>query len=512
MKNNQIFIPSILCVNLVFILLASPIFGQQTADDFLNVGNEHQRQRNSEAAINSYTECLRLKPDTVGCLLNRASVLLSKSKGEPIKQLEITADALTGKTNQKLNIGGGSEVKNETRRRALADVNKIIQFQPKNAEAFFLRARIYTSESVFDKAIADFRFGLTLDENNQSAKSDLIDSEKRYSIRLRMSAGAMAMSAVYADEAGDKTSAAESYRQAVELYTKALEVDMSDGATLRGRAGVYRNLKNYEKAAADYTQALLTNPVDGESLVGRAESYAEQKKQILAVADYEKALALPATSANKYFIQQGLIGRGRISLDAGQTDAAIADFNKVLGETPNNVFALFQRGRAYAKKNDLRQATADFQKALEISPQFEEAKAEFAKILAQARSQPDTLATPQTAENFAKLGRQHLAQKNYDAAIRSFTDCLRLQADSQACYTYRGATFGLNKNMIASKADFDKALRIKPNVAEVYFIRGMMFKEIGEKQSAAEDFRTVLKIDMNNKQAQEALQALDDKR
>ena len=97
----------------------------------------------------------------------------------------------------------------------------------------------------------------------------------------------------------------------------------------------------------------------------------------------------------------------------------------------------------------------------------------------------------------------------YAGAIKSFSECLRLKPDAAACLAFRGGVHGLNGDMAASRADFDKALAMDPaSHGAVYFMRGMMHAQLGMKNEAVTDFQAVLKIDPNNAQAKGGLQQL----
>ena len=59
-----------------------------------------------------------------------------------------------------------------------------------------------------------------------------------------------------------------------------------------------------------------------------------------------------------------------------------------------------------------------------------------------------------------------------------------------------------------SKTDFDAAIKLAPNQPEIYLMRGTTFVAFGKKAEAVKDFRNVLKINPNNREAKDALQRL----
>ncbi len=66
--------------------------------------------------------------------------------------------------------------------------------------------------------------------------------------------------------------------------------------------------------------------------------------------------------------------------------------------------------------------------------------------------------TPTTAEGYFNLGKQQFSEKNFDGAIKSFSECLRLDANVQPCIYARGVAYFQNKQYDQSSADFSTLL------------------------------------------------------
>ncbi|MBK9765756.1 MAG: tetratricopeptide repeat protein [Chloracidobacterium sp.] len=170
------------------------------------------------------------------------------------------------------------------------------------------------------------------------------------------------------------------------------------------------------------------------------------------------------------------------------------------------------RAALFAEKGERAKAIADYRAALALEPNNYTAKTQLAKLAptpAPVATQPVTPRPPQpTAESFATEGRRQVSEKDYDGAIKSLTECIRLKSDAAACFAFRGYAQGMKGMMSFANADHDAAVKLSPNEPAIYFVRGMMFSELGKKAEAITEFRKVLKLDPNNKQAQSALQSL----
>ena len=383
MKN--FFLILIAVLSTVGVSFAQP--APQTASDFLKQGNAQLLQKNYDAydaAAKSYSDCIRLEPNAAGCYRNRALALLEKSKLE--------RESSEAAVKRFLDYDG-VDVKNPTRIKALEDANKAVQILPKRASAYFTRGLIYAAEDLFQKAFADYQQGFVVEPNLATAKpavysagkTELAKIEKQYVSWLGSRGRDAASRASDLEQAKDAAGAQKVRQQAIDYFTKSLELDKTSHLNWASRGDVYKYQKNYVAAIADYTGALKVKPDYAAAFVGRAEVYVEQKKPALALADYEKVIVMSVNFDTKFLdtkfkINEALVGRGQIRLDAGQTDLAIADFNKVLAENPKYMMAFFNRGKAHAKKKNKPQAIADFRQALAIAPKYSEAIEELKKL------------------------------------------------------------------------------------------------------------------------------------
>ncbi len=93
----------------------------------------------------------------------------------------------------------------------------------------------------------------------------------------------------------------------------------------------------------------------------------------------------------------------------------------------------------------------------------------------------------QNAKDFLRMGDEHLANKDWNKAIESFSYCIKLQPDYQTLYKAhygRGfAYFNLTEYKLA-RTDFDRSIRIFPNDPEVYFWRAYTKYHMGQSASS----------------------------
>jgi tetratricopeptide (TPR) repeat protein len=159
--------------------------------------------------------------------------------------------------------------------------------------------------------------------------------------------------------------AAESgnHKQAIELFTKAIELKPNEVDYYNARGWSYYKLKDYKNATYDFTRAIELKRFDNdaEAYYGRGSAYYGLRDYNQALYDLNKAIDLKSNYVEAYNV------RGQVYYAKGDYENAISDFSYVIRRDKKNAYAYYMRGSAYRKqgKNDL--ANKDLQKACELS-------------------------------------------------------------------------------------------------------------------------------------------------
>ncbi|MEZ5429092.1 MAG: tetratricopeptide repeat protein [Pyrinomonadaceae bacterium] len=103
--------------------------------------------------------------------------------------------------------------------------------------------------------------------------------------------------------------------------------------------------------------------------------------------------------------------------------------------------------------------------------------------------------TPTTADGWNKLGYDQLKQKQYDAAIRSFDECIRLNANAGVCLRGRGAAHFLLENYDAAITDTTRAIASNPKDALSYGVRADAYFRLKKHTQAIADYSSAIGID-----------------
>lgn len=108
-------------------------------------------------------------------------------------------------------------------------------------------------------------------------------------------------------------------------------------------------------------------------------------------------------------------------------------------------------------------------------------------------------------------GNQLFKEGRYDEAIESYGIGIECDPRNPVLYANRAMAF-LRKNMLGvAEEDCSRALAWDDSYVKAYHRRGLAREGLGKLQLATEDFRKVLQLDPNNKEAAQRLQTLEQK-
>ena len=167
--------------------------------------------------------------------------------------------------------------------------------------------------------------------------------------------------------------------------------------------------------------------------------------------------------------------RGVAYNDLGNYRQAIEDYSRAIEIKPDYAEAYNNRGIAYNNLGNYRQAIEDYNRAIEIKPDY--------------------------AEAYNNRGNAYKGLGNYRQAIEDYNEAIRLKADSYQTYYDRRAIEDFNKASALNYTDPQKAIeylnnaiKLKPNYADAYHLRGNNYATLKQYQRAIEDYNEAIHL------------------
>ncbi len=181
---------------------------------------------------------------------------------------------------------------------------------------------------------------------------------------------------------------------------------------------------------------------------------------------------------------------------SGDYKNAIKAFSSCIQMDPSNARAFLNRGISYECINNIKEAFADYGKAIELHP--ESGKVYYMRGMLLWRIGDAMAITDleksaefgyKPAKDFlSKKASQKSSQENIDQslkeeAIRIFTESIHLDPSNASAYLNRGMAYERINHMQQAIADYSKAIELAPDYAKAYYIRGTLLCQLDDETS-----------------------------
>lgn len=123
----------------------------------------------------------------------------------------------------------------------------------------------------------------------------------------------------------------------------------------------------------------------------------------------------------------------------------------------------FNRGVESSRKGDFKKAISDYDKAIDVNPEF---------VVA-----------------YLNRGYSHSRMGEFDNAIADYTKAIELNPRYAIAYHNRGFVYRRMGEYDRAILDFTKAIEINPKYASAYYYRGHIYHYNGEYEKAWEDIK-----------------------
>lgn len=145
---------------------------------------------------------------------------------------------------------------------------------------------------------------------------------------------------------------------------------------------------------------------------------------------------------------------------------SISAWSQGIGDTSTDPALYVERGRAYrnSQKHDL--AMNDFNRAIELSPEYVPAYVERALV--------------------------YYENKDYDAACQDYDTIIKLDSGNADAYFRRGACNYYKNELESAVEDLEQAIKLRPEHPGAYLVKGVCYQKLKRKQEAINTYKDLL--------------------
>jgi len=225
--------------------------------------------------------------------------------------------------------------------------------------------------------------------------------------------------------------------RAVNLISKAIEIDPGIAPAHSNLAGALQQLHRLDEALASYNRAISIKPDYAEAYFNRANVLKDLQRIDAALESYDRATALRADFAPAHLM------RGLALHERGMLEPALASYDAAIAIDPRHSLAYCNRGIVLRDLRRYEAALASFAAALAIDPRYSEAYCGRGAVL-------------------FELGHLNAALSSYESAIA-------INPDYADAHNNRGLTFLALKQIDTALDSLNRAIAIDENHANAHF-------------------------------------------
>jgi predicted O-linked N-acetylglucosamine transferase (SPINDLY family) len=301
-------------------------------------------------------------------------------------------------------------------------LTQAVTVEPRNAEALANLGLVLFNQKRYEEARKAQERAVALKPNFALALTSLgntLMNMRLFAEALEAHERAIAIKPDYADaycNRGMTQLVMQRNQEALQSFDRALALNPRHMQAMFGKGLVGINLRHFEQALAAFNAALALKPGTAAIIAQRGRIHIQMGEFKQAEADFDAALAIDP------FMEVALLGRAHIGVITDKTAMALAACKTVLERNPQSEVALAWFGACLAKQGDIAGALQQFDRALEIKPDFEDAVTK--KIFALDFLPDSDVAQHQAARREwwtrigAQIPRRALPPRNLDPARR----------------------------------------------------------------------------------------------
>ena len=389
---------------------------------------------------------------------------------------------------------------------AIAVLDKLRTQMPKSPEVAIAIGDYYLRSKDNDKALAEYRRGLTTSSGNLEIEKRMLDlylstNQLDEAAKLDAELVRKAPQDSFVSVLHGRLLLAEGKKQDAILALQNSVKNAPNSAMAHYQlAMAYWQNENQGQANSELHEALKASPpglpVVLRSLVqlnllqnhpSEAQVYAQELVQ-KNPADVNDRLQL-----------------GSIYMREGMLRQAEEQFLVAKQLAPNQAGVHLNLGILNAREKKAKQAEQEFETALGLAPANLTIVSVYADYLVSRQEQPKALAlvqkfvesNPNNSQGHVVLGTLEFASKNTSAAQAQFEQAIQLDPKNGAAYLRLGALYRANNQIDAALAQYQKALALQPNSAPLLAIVGNAYLQKNELDTARKYYALALDADSN---------------
>ncbi len=299
----------------------------------------------------------------------------------------------------------------------------------------------------------------------------------------------------------------QAYQDAIDQFTKAIELKPEYTAAYIARAQVYETLGEKEKALEDYKRTLVFLTKDGSIYARAGRLLWELGRYDEAVQMLDKAIPLLKKPVAPYRLKvESLLALGRY-------EEALKTANTLLG-LKKDAKNYYLHGLAEEKLGKTSAAENDFLMAEKLDHTYIAPHLSLASLYLEEESLEKAMKEcnkvlaldSKNTQAYLLRSKAYVKQLDMPNAINDISRILLIEPDNTEMFYLRGRYYQMFNQHINAITDFTKAISLRPDDPELYMARARSYEEILDYKSAEKDYKKITRLTENNAEAKKLLE------
>ncbi|NMG09208.1 tetratricopeptide repeat protein [Brasilonema sp. UFV-L1] len=300
----------------------------------LELGNLLAAAKEYEAAIASYDQALKFKPDDDSAWNNRGIALGNLGHNQEAvasfdQALKIKPDYDSAWNNRGVALSDLGRYEE-----AVASFDQALKIKPDDDSAWYNRGVALQNLGRYEEAVASFDQALKIKPDDDSAWYNR----------------------------GVALSDLGRYEEAVASFDQALKIKPDYDSAWNNRGIALGNLGHNQEAVASFDQALKFKPDKDSAWYNRGIALSDLGRYEEAVASYDQALKFKPDKDSAWY------NRGIALGNLGRYEEAVASYDQALKIKPDYDSAWYNKACCYALQGNIEQAIENLEKAIYLNP------------------------------------------------------------------------------------------------------------------------------------------------
>jgi len=380
--------------------------------------------------------------------------------------------------------------------------SKLIKLRPEDPAGYIGRGKAYRSVNANQKALADFNKAIERDRKN--AEVHLMRGEVSLDMKGYGAAAADCEAALDLGAGGDRVSACLArahagkgerlytegqYENAAGEFTDALKYSAGNLEYLVWRAASNVLAGRYEVALPDLDRVLADDPRNEGASLWRGKAHFYLMRDDLASTDLKRAMKSENSDIEPFYYLAW------IKLDGGDPGAAIAYCDTALAVDTDTAWARMLKGWSLFETGDFPAAAAQFDLALQLDPSSHNAYFGRAAAKIKRGNTPGAVEDYISAMGLDEPYEEYRGSLENSFAFRSLDLAGRIMKRDYRPPEWLGELFCLAGEYEKAVKQLGEAHERGPNEHEVYYWRGWAYSQLGRYTLALEDLDSAAVLD-----------------